>query len=243
MAELPKDVEALVVEVVAHAGLRRDQFAVWLCPPPPAVPGGRAAWFRPDYTIPAEPNELLQGRQRDEANAVQGPELHRVAVLDDFDRSREIEVAILAGLLRHEVEHARQWIVAGEALYYLDENETQQLVEWKAGPYPANRPLYRCKPREQDANAAASMFLRSRFPEALIAEIGADPSYEVLVLALEGPEDPRSLLVRTVCFQFLFHDLAESADVSPAANWADHLEDVAPGAGAIWRSLYAPIQT
>ena len=36
-----------------------------------------AAWFRPDYTIPAEPNQLLQGQQRDEANELQSPELHR----------------------------------------------------------------------------------------------------------------------------------------------------------------------
>ena len=66
---------------------------------------------------------------------------------------------------------------------------------------------------------------------------------EVLVQALEGPEDTRSLLARTVCFQFLFHDLAESADVSPATTWADHLDGVAPGAGAIWRNLSAAIQT
>lgn len=112
---------------------------------------------------------------------------------------------------------------------------TDEIIEWKAGPPPGSSPLYRRKPREEDANAGASAFLRERHP-GVIDRISRGADAE-LVRSRYGPPDPATLLVRTVCFQFLFEDL--TTGIEGVADWADHIDEAAPGTGAMWRRLLA----
>jgi hypothetical protein len=210
-----------------------ERFRVWLCPQPPETPKGSAAWIKPGHVISDEPGELLVGIQREEANAPENRELHRVVVVDAFDRADPLQLALLAGRFRHEVEHAIQWDHGGgRSLWDLD-LITDEIIAWKAGPPPADTVLYRRKPREEDANAAAAEFLRDRHPD-MIDAIAAGEDAE-LVRSQYGPPDPRSLLVRTICFQYLFNDL--TVGVEGARDWATHIDSVAPGAGEVWSGL------
>jgi hypothetical protein len=230
---LPLAIRAEWLAAVEHAGMPADRFRIWLCPPPPQPPPGSAAWIKPGYVVPDEPDEPLRGVQREQANAPENRDLHRIMVIDAFDPRDRLELARLAGRFRHEIEHAVQWDYGGgEALWELD-LIADQVIQMKVGPAPADRVLYRRKPREEDANAAASQFLRERHPD-VVDQIAAGEDAE-LVRSLLGPPDPRTLIVRTVCFQYLFNDLTEGLE--DVGDWAGYIDTAAPGTGAVWIAL------
>ncbi len=234
-SDIPQNIREEWTAALTHARVSPQSFRLWLCPPPPQSPCGSAAWFRPGFVIPDAPEEILRGQQREEANSLSVRQLHRIAVLDRFDPEDPYELALISGRLRHEIEHAIQWDDGGgERLWELD-LITDEIIAWKAGPPPGCLPLYRRKPREEDANAAASAFLRERHSD-VVDRISRGDDAE-LVRSRYGPPDPRTLLARTVCFQFLFQDLTTGVD--GVADWADHIDAAAPGTGDMWRRLRA----
>jgi hypothetical protein len=221
---------------LAHSELPSEKVKLWVAAAAPQPSDPWAVWYHPGFQIREGPPELLTSNQRAEANSAPLRDLHRLTVRTDLDLTGPTARAVLGGLIRHELEHAIQWEVWGLSLFELDQ-VTDELTDWKAGPPPGSLPLYRRKPREEDANAAAADFIRQAHPNAAAALAGNDLFAE-LTRSNHPPPDPGTLLVRTVCFQFLYWDLASGMELEQGtSDWADHIDSIAPGAGEIWRAL------
>ena len=109
-----------------------------------------------------DPNDCESlGIHLEEANSDWARAVCRVAIWTD--RSHEG----VAGLMRHELEHSRQFDVHGEALQRLHARAVDVLIE-HAGGSPGSNSLYNAIPMEADANAAAaaerSFFLSRSLP-------------------------------------------------------------------------------
>jgi hypothetical protein len=78
-----------------------------------------AVWYAPYDELRAD--EILDTELAAQANSRGCLERHRIAIRSSFDFTNELDLALFAGLLRHEVEHARQWTLGGgPELFSLD---------------------------------------------------------------------------------------------------------------------------
>ena len=101
-----------------------------------------------------------------EANAPENLSRYRVAVLEDIDPDDPVEVAFLAAVMRHELEHCRQWEAGSQAseLYGLVDKVTRLVC---GDDEERCSELINIQPIEGDANAASSAYLRRRYPDAI----------------------------------------------------------------------------
>jgi hypothetical protein len=220
---------------VDDAELDGGDFYLLACPGA-ADGSARAAWYPPGEQLAVD--ELLAESMLAEANAANARNRHRIAVLEDFDADDPVETALVTAKLRHELEHARQYMACGHPLRELDAI-TDSILGWKAGGINGSGAFYNLKPIELDANAAASMLLRRRYDEDVVAGV-LESDDAALARSLTGPGDPDTLLTRTVCFIFLFHDIAEDPVHRGALAFDRRLELAARGAGALWLQLKSP---
>lgn len=218
---------------LAHAGFAAEDFCVFEVEGERPENGRLAIWWRPWVDI--EDNELLRGEQKDAAEADPCNRRHRVAIWS-VDPDDPLAAAIVGAKLRHELHHARQWLESGSAVFDLDPL-VDEILSRKAGGLNGSGVFYNLKPIEQDANAAAAMFLREYHADLLDAAL-ADSEAAPLARSLTGPAPSPSLVARTVAFMFLFVDIcdASEAEIGP---WGDYLELHVPGAGEIWSNLKA----
>jgi hypothetical protein len=115
-----------------------------------------ASWV-PGTTID-DPDEVEEfGTLFDEANSAGVRDLHRVAI---WLESQPQEVT--AALLRHELEHSRQFAEHGAVARDVFTDAVGVLSE-QAGDLEHAGVLYQHIPMERDANAAASHFVRTIF--------------------------------------------------------------------------------
>jgi hypothetical protein len=96
-----------------------------------------------------------------EANGESGRSKRRVAVWTDHSEEG------IAATLRHELEHTVQHEGQGRVLQRLYDEAFDVLCRI-AGGVPGSNQLYNMIPMEQDANAAAAVFVRSLFGDARI---------------------------------------------------------------------------
>jgi hypothetical protein len=146
----------------------------------PPANGRRAMHLEPGSEVVWEPDVTLTRNQIADANRPDVIGLHRIAVFDNQ------APPVLLGLLRHELQHARQWqddraaYQAGELLVDM----LGRVAAYTSAGIGASS-LYNVLPLERDANAAASTLLREHFGEVsdrkLVAEHGQildfDPSW------------------------------------------------------------------
>jgi hypothetical protein len=215
-----------------------DQVAYWISQETPSEIQDRAAMYFLPGPQPDPPHAFSEA-QLEEATEDEMAKRHRMMVHIDYKLpyglSSESVEAFFAGVLRHELEHARQADAPGGRLALeVDQNLIDPVLFERAGGIKGGAEYYNMKPSELDANAAASVYVRSRFPDAVPAlletEIGAK------LRSNTEPEDPASLLRRTVCFLFQFRAIAEglAAPLSVAA----HLETYGgPEAAEVWGRL------
>jgi hypothetical protein len=132
---------------------------------------GGVSWPRGmTITAPAEVEALAN--QLDDANSPQARGLWRVGVW------LEGPVEAVAGVLRHELEHGRQFAAWGRPLY-AKHDSARDVIEEHADRLPGNAWLYKQIPMEADADAAASTFLRSLYgDEQIDALIVSDDSID-----------------------------------------------------------------
>jgi hypothetical protein len=134
---------------------------------------------------------------RDQANV----HLYRIALPDLPPDANEVEQAIWAALARHELEHVRQDGGCGTKCFALADLLKTSKFGTAAGNDPSNWGRFiNTIPVEADANAAASMFLRSHFPQSVIDQIATSPDYAPLVRAENPPNPPDTLVERMVDF-------------------------------------------
>jgi hypothetical protein len=175
---------------LAHACI--DKSRTWLCVTEGI--GADVAWFPPgDELVVGEhfPDE----RRLDEANAPEHINLHRVSLRVDDD------VAVTAGRMRHELEHARQYDALRRAIFKLYDFIKDDALPYRAGGLDGCAgDLINAIPSEIDANAAASMHLWERHPDE-VARI-CDSNCRALACSLVGPEPFETLPARMVAFAF-----------------------------------------
>ncbi|MCU1278915.1 MAG: hypothetical protein JWM53_2461 [bacterium] len=226
---------------IKHAQVDESEFHLITCPGAPVHGEVKAVHFERGGRLDGDPSEggiVVQQAKLDEANADENLWRHRIAVYEDIDPEDDVELAYLAGLLRHEIEHGKQRMVAPEAfgLYELTRDICGLAA---AGDDELARQLFGRSPIEADANAAASAHIHERCPQA-VAALAEGP--DSLLVARDNIGDPRTLIDRTVDYLWQFSELVEGhEDLAPGRSFADLLYNRAPGTGAgdRWRSLLA----
>jgi hypothetical protein len=205
-------VAALWDSVAEAAGFSPDDVAYWISEETPEEIRDRVAMYFLPGPDPDPPFAFTQ-TQLEEATSDEMAERHRIIVHVDYELPEnlgpEATEAFLAAVLRHELEHARQaQAPGGRQALEVDQNLVDPVLSKKAGGIKGGARYYNMKPSELDANAAASVYVRSHFPEAVPALLETEIG-EMLRSHTE-PEDPGTLLRRTVCFLFQFKAIAET---------------------------------
>jgi hypothetical protein len=196
-----------------------------------------AVWHVPGDELVVD--ELFpNASQLADANAPEHRNLHRIVA--PFEPT---DAVTFAALVRHELEHARQYDALGQGIFDL-----QRLLEEGVLPYRAALlegcagSLINGVPTEIDANAAASVYVSARFTAE---EVGALRSGDrrPLACSLVGPEPFETLPARMVAYLFIHRSCAEAfvKEHDPARSVRDVLDARYPGAGEVWAHLNQPV--
>jgi hypothetical protein len=192
-----------------------------------------AIWFPP-----AEVLELTEHfpdeRRLEDANSPEHRSLHRIGVWP------EARAAVVGARLRHELEHARQWERFGPGLFDLYDL-VQSVLAVKAAGLDGCAGMYlNAIPSEQDANAAAAMFLRRYHPDTIDA-LCQDEGSRQLACSLVGPETIDRLPARMIAYIWLYRDLCLAVMEEQEESFDQLLDATFPGTGAYWRRLDAEL--
>lgn len=163
-----------------------------------------AAWFRPHADIERDdPHFPGDDAQREEANSDECRNLHRIAVPAEPD-----DRVLFAALVRHELEHARQWDAQPVIFDLQGFIEDDVLSEIAGGLDGCGGGLINTVPSEMDCNAAASVYIASRFGSGEIQPIRNGPN-RFLACSLIGPLPPETLPKRMIAFAYIHRAAVE----------------------------------
>jgi hypothetical protein len=173
---------------LAHAGFASERAVLFV------VDGERPD--NDEYASHAAPGQWVQSsselwgyEERELANRPASRDLHRIAIWKPCDETQR-EIALFGTLLRHELEHARQWETCGRVVSSLDLIiALVHAAKYAGSKIPGS--AYNAKPNEQDANASARLYLLDRHP-AVAESVFSHPIGEAIRSALT-PGDPASL--------------------------------------------------
>ena len=185
-----------------------------------------ALHLRPHVEAPTEqvPDEDDRARINAERDR------HRVAVWAE-GKSR----AVVGALLRHELEHVRQWDalrMRHETLYGIAED----LLSRKAGGLNGCSGITNAIPAEEDCNAAAAIYVREHHTDAVADMCRGDFRY--LACSLVGPQPIETLPARTVAWIFVHSDLC--AQRVEGRGWS--FGEILRGADARDREMWDAIE-
>ena len=215
----------------ADAGIDRARVRIWFYDGDPFTPGvPPSVHYRPQYEIAEDEDPIFDADGHGLANSKECLGFHRIAVQAGVDPADRVAVAAVVGLIRHEVEHARQYDGSfGGELKSLDWI-ANVIAAHLDGPDGASH--YRSKPVEASANAAAARFLEARHPEQR-AEL-ADGKFALF--AADGAVLPPKLVAqRTVQWIQQRESAADEADLfDDGLHWDERVEAEMPGASR-WR--------
>lgn len=191
-----------------------------------------AAWFRPGMQLEPDPR-MFPGTddQLAEANRPENCHLHRVAVPSDPQ-----DPVLFAGLLRHELEHARQWDCAPEVFDLQDFLENDVLVEIAGGLDGCGGWLINTIPSEIDCNAAASVYLATRFGSDEVQAVRNGP-HKYLVCSLLPPPSPETLPARMVAFAYVHLSGVEQHAARRGFPSSSILRSIDAAAADLWTRL------
>lgn len=225
---------------LADAGIAAEDVAFWPCEgfhlltePAPACTFPAVRSFVDERFEPA-----LERAGYDVADEMRP----RVALYTDFHDPEEDgganAVALLDGVMRHELHHVQQnayWNARGVDLYELD-----GLLDWLIKQTVRNPGLlYNCKPIEQDANAAASLYLWGLYDKEVLRRIYAGGRFAELVRYYHPPGEPETLVERMVSFCLLLPRAVAKWESIYLEPFGAALEREAPGSRALWEALQA----
>jgi hypothetical protein len=191
-----------------------------------------AAWFRPHTDIEAG-DRMFPGNdaQRAHANDAESRKLHRIAI-----PAEPTDPALFAALLRHELEHARQWDAQPGIFDLQDFIENDILPEIAGGLDGCAGWLINTIPSEMDCNAAASAHISDRFSVADIQPIRDGPK-KYLACSLIPPLPPETLPARMIAFAYLHGAALDRHAARRGFPVSSILRSVYPPAGALWKRL------
>jgi hypothetical protein len=163
-----------------------------------------AAWFRPHIEIkPDDRGFPGDDAKRDEANSDENRPLHRITV-----PAAPSDRATFAALVRHELEHARQFEGGAGIVNLHDFIEYDVLPLVAGGLNGCAGALLNSMPDEIDCNAAASVYVAGRFSAAEVQAIRDGPR-RYLACSLIPPAPPETLPARMVAFAFVYREAVE----------------------------------
>jgi hypothetical protein len=219
---------------LSDAGLDADAVGFWPCEGfAETRDDAPACSFPADCSFDDERFEPALGRAGYDLAEEMRP---RVALFTDFFDPEQESLTLLDGVMRHELEHVRQfnfWDERGVNLFDLD-----GVLDWLINrPRRIASELYNCKPVEQDANAAASRYLWQRYPYDELQRIHSGGRYGELVRYRAAPAEPETLVQRMVSFCLLLPAAAAEWEDIYKTPFARELDRYAPGAGTLWDRL------
>jgi hypothetical protein len=193
-----------------------------------------AAWFRPWMRIEDDDRQFRNAVLRAEANSLDDRELHRVIV-----PAHPTDRVEFAALLRHELEHARQFDAVGVGVSDLqDFIENDVLCEVAGGLDGCAGGLINAVPTEIDCNAAAAIYIAGRFsPDELAHLRNGDRRF--LACSLIPPASHDTLIVRMIAFVYIYRAAVERHCARRDFPVPMILDSVHRGAGDIWRRFDA----
>jgi hypothetical protein len=186
-----------------------------------------AMYFKPDDWLYFDQNFPFSEDQLDDAN---GPALakHRVAVYAG------VQEAELAGLMRHELEHAVQQRRFGDASWAVYERTLGALAR-RYDNRPGSGAIYNSVPVERDANAASAAHVVPTYgplPQATL-----DGEHSVLFRFPQGPLPLGSLGLRSLAFAGVHADAFEAELAEHSETLETLFGDVVPGALPRWKRI------
>jgi hypothetical protein len=184
------DVEELWNQATTDAGFNEADQAY--CYPLPGRPGFGywAMYFDPGRNVEVGPEFPLSPDQATNANKTH-LQSHRVVVFAGVTRPE------LAGLMRHELEHARQYQVLGELGFRVYARTRDALGDLYGGG-AGSAAIYSAIPMERDADAAAAAHIRAIFGE--VDPTISEGEHAQLFRHPEGPEPIDGLGRRSLAF-------------------------------------------
>jgi hypothetical protein len=199
--------------------------------------GAGAQWWAPGTPV-HEPPVRLELSEDDAAAADSLPliEKHRVATVPIEGLEPAVAEATIAAMLRHELEHARQWEAAGGPEAFMLMQLAWKVYMRKTGGTMHGGFLTQM-PIEDDANAAASLFLRRVRPD-VVDDLAQHDVYQTLVRAIVGPASPESLVVRMVGFLFQYRHVVQdlTAESGPISE-TTYIGFYARSGVEVWQAL------
>jgi hypothetical protein len=229
--KLPPEIEELWLEALADADLNPDDALLYLLDGEKSSHGNAGRYLHRHLRIDPENEAPEIGPILDEANHDDCIDQHRIVVFTD----RTIEG--IAALIRHELEHARQYEAQGQPLSELG-GVAEQVIRERVGDLVGGGFLYQVIPIEMDANAAAALFVRTHFGadriDKLLAQNDKDGSG---FRSLVGPPPIETLPERMIRFLATMPDLCESYAERADLSFAMLLNAHWPGAGDIYERL------
>jgi hypothetical protein len=216
---------------LAHAGYEVGAALLYPFEGARASDGSGAVHFPPGHEI-GEADQMDHEGYIRVANEPKNRDLHRIALWTGVDPP------VLAGRLRHELEHARQWDRFGQPIFDLYDLLLREVLPAKAGGLDGCLGMYfNAIPAEQDANAAAAIFVHDQQGDDAIAALCRDPDYRNLGCSLLGAQPLDTLPARMVAFAFTHRDCCELVAKSYDGDFAEVLDNRFEGAGDLWRRL------
>lgn len=191
-------------------------------------------WFRPWMEIPDDAEAFPDAAQRAVANSAGHEERHRITVPAEPD-----DRATFAALVRHELEHARQYEETdGEICDPHDFVLGVVLPEIARGLDGCRGALVNQIPTEIDCNAAASVYLAGRFTADEVQKI-RDGRRSNLACSLIPPPPPETLPARMVAFAFVYRAAVERHAERSGCSVSALLTLLHPKAPDLWAQLEA----
>lgn len=182
--------------VVRASGFSTEEVAYWTSDETPEKIQDRAAMYFLPGPDPSPPFAFTD-EQLKEATSDEMARRHRIMIHLDYrlpdGLGPEATKAYLAAVVRHELEHARQADAPqGRAALEIDQGIINPVLSGKAGGIKGGAEYHNMKPSEMDANAAASVYVREHYPDAVGALLDSDIGQ--MVRSHTGPEGPATLL-------------------------------------------------
>lgn len=145
---------------LSDASVLESDFHLITCPGAPTPDRPKAVSFERHHVVTtSEDDGEIIATQTKLDEAAHHAAVNRVATFEDWDEDDPVELARLAGLLRHEIEHGRQRDACQNAFGLYD--LTDAVIRHAVQDGRNHRELFHLQPVEWDADAAASMYLRA----------------------------------------------------------------------------------
>jgi hypothetical protein len=229
--ELTPEIEEVWLASLADAEVDPDEALLYVLDGVKGSDGYGARYLYRHLEIHPEEEAVEIQPLLDEMNADDCIDAYRVAIY----RERTLEG--IAALIRHELEHARQRDVHGQALMELG-GMAEQVIAERVGGLAGGGFLYQVIPLEMDANAASSVFVRERFGAERIDELlrGGDKDASAF-RSLVGPPSIETLPERMLRFFATVPDLCERFAERNGFAFATLLDVHWRGAGDVYERL------